>query len=136
MEHQLQEIITPHDIRIIITCRAVWSQGTKTNCLECTNKKKNVYKITDEELVNMGILHNSYFKIEDPTSFVKKIVKIQPLYAEEYDDKIQFGSVYPNSKTLIEYQLSDIHIFIEDGENTSDYKEAYPNSKKFVKINQ
>lgn len=134
MKHQFQKIITPHDIRIIITCRAVWCQGDKANSLECSNKNKNVYKITYEELVNMGILHNSYFKIEDPISFVKKIVKIQPLYAEENDDKIQFGSVYPNSKTLIDYKLSDIHIFIEDGENTFDYKEAYPNSEMFDKI--
>lgn len=132
---KLQGLIIPQTIRVRIKCKADWTTSSnKKYTLVCDAIEKNTFETTDEELRKMNVLKQNMIKIENPDCFVRKIVGIYPLYVSFYNDNIQFYSIEPNTKKEIEYDLSDIEIYIEDGEKTSVYKKAYPKSETFKKL--
>lgn len=129
---KLQGLINPQTVNVKITCKAEWITSSNRNyALVCDNIEKNTFKTTDNELRKMNVLSKNRIKIENPSSFVRKIVGIRPLYATHLNDSIQFGSIEPNTNKAIEYNLSNIEIYIEDGEKTSMYRRAYPESETF-----
>lgn len=124
--------IVPKLIRIRITCRVTYVDANGENkCIFCDDEESNEYQISNVDIRNMSIFRNNYFDIKEPSMLVREIVKINPLRSKS-KELIQLGSVYSQTRTLIDYTLSDIRITIEDGENTNNFKEAYPNSDEFI----
>lgn len=131
----LQGLIIPRNIHVRITCKVEWTTSSNRNySLICDNIEMNTFRTTDQELCQMNVISKDRFKIDDPDCFVRKIAGIRPLYANPYNDSIQFGSIEPNTQKEIEYNLSDIEIYIEDGEKTSIFRKAYPESETFKNL--
>lgn len=127
----MTKLMMPKQIRTRITCMVTYVDvDGRTRTVNCDDEMSNEYQISDVDIKNMHLFKDKIFEIKDPDMLVRKIVKIKPLYSNT-KETVQLGSVYPYTNILIDFTLSDIRIAIEDGENTNNFKEAYPNSNEF-----
>lgn len=121
-----QGLITPQDTRIKIACKVKWRNGNQNKVLDCNDTQRNIYKVDTWRLEQLVTRNGSTMIVNNPTSFVKDIVKIQPLWSKDFGDKIQFGSIEPLSGKKIDYTLSDIQIWIEDSKQLGRFIKIYP----------
>lgn len=136
----LTRLITPQKLKMRVTCTAKWVLSScKNQTLNCDDEENNVFDITNDTIKNKELFDNVTGKFifpqpeEDVANIIKEIIKIKPLYNKKFKDSIQINSIEPETGEIIQYSLSDIVIYVSDGEK-GEFKEAYPHSNVFDNI--
>lgn len=138
MDNKKSVILEPQKLRIRVTCTMSWTNNNDEKCaFNADNAVKNTQELDSQKLARyIDGFENKTFVIKEETAIylIKQIYGAYMLYS--LDGSSQAVTIIDKSSKHgnINVKFLNIEIFVEDGEASNEFKKAYPESQRFVKI--